>query len=92
LPVFVIGRGTGDFSHTSCGELLPAAKRIAILVNIENADAARLMITDTQEAAFSMGLQTEIVFASNEGEIEPALSARRSVASAHHSTGRDVPE
>jgi putative ABC transport system substrate-binding protein len=55
-------------------ELLPAAKRIAILVNIENADAARLVITDTQEAAFSMGLQTEIVFTSIEGEIEPALS------------------
>jgi len=55
-------------------ELLPAAKRIAILVNIENADAARLMITDTQKAAFSRGLQTEFVFASNEGEIEPALS------------------
>ena len=35
-------------------ELLPAAKRIAILVNIENADVARVMITDTQEAAFSM--------------------------------------
>ena len=33
-----------------------------------------MMITDTQEAAFSMGLQTEFVFASNEGEIEPALS------------------
>jgi putative ABC transport system substrate-binding protein len=55
-------------------ELLPAAKRIAILVNIENADVARVMITDTQEAAFSMGLQTEFVFASNEGEIESALS------------------
>ena len=55
-------------------ELLPVAKRIAILVNIENADVARMMITDTQEAAFSMGLQTEFVFASNEGEIEPALS------------------
>jgi putative ABC transport system substrate-binding protein len=55
-------------------ELMPAAKRIAVLVNIENADAARLMITDTQEAAFAMGLQTEFVFASNEGEIEPALS------------------
>ena len=36
-------------------------------------EAARLLITDTQEAAFSMGLQTEFVFASNEGEIEPAL-------------------
>ena len=55
-------------------ELMPTAKRIAILVNIENADAARLMIMDTQEAAFAMGLQTEFVFASNEGEIEPALS------------------
>jgi len=55
-------------------ELLPAAKRIAILVNIENADAGQLLITDTQEAAFSMGLQTEFVFASNESEIEPALS------------------
>ena len=58
----------------SLHELLPAAKRIAIFVNIENADAARLLITDTQEAVFSMGLQTEFVFASNEGEIEPALS------------------
>ena len=38
-------------------ELMPTAKRIAVLVNIENADAARLMITDTQEAAFAMGLQ-----------------------------------
>ncbi len=56
-------------------ELLPAAKRIAILVNIENADAARLVITDAQEAAFSMGLQTEIAFASEKGEIEPALPA-----------------
>jgi len=55
-------------------ELMPTAKRIAILVNIENADAARLIITDTQEAAFAMGLQSEFVFASNEGEIEPALS------------------
>jgi putative ABC transport system substrate-binding protein len=55
-------------------ELLPAAKRIAILVNIENADAARLVITGTQEGAFSMGLQTEIVFASKEGEIESAFA------------------
>jgi putative ABC transport system substrate-binding protein len=55
-------------------ELLPAAKRIAVLVNVENADAARLLITDTQEAAFSLGLQIEFVFASNEGEIEQALS------------------
>jgi len=55
-------------------ELLPAAKRIAVLVNVENADAARLMITDTQDAGFSIGLQTEIVFASNADEIAPALA------------------
>ena len=74
-------------------ELPPKAKRIAILVNIENADAARVMITDTQEAAFSMGLQTEFVFASNEGEIEPALSGLGARSQALIiSTGRDVPE
>jgi putative tryptophan/tyrosine transport system substrate-binding protein len=55
-------------------ELLPTAKRIAILVNIENADTARLVITGAQEAAFSIGLQTEIAFANKEGEIEPALA------------------
>jgi putative ABC transport system substrate-binding protein len=55
-------------------KLLPAAKRIAILVNIQNADTARLVITGAQEAAFSIGLQTEIAFANKEGEIEPALA------------------
>jgi putative tryptophan/tyrosine transport system substrate-binding protein len=55
-------------------ELLPAAKRIAVLVNIENADGARFIIANTQEAGFSIGLQTEIVFAGNEDEIAPALA------------------
>jgi putative tryptophan/tyrosine transport system substrate-binding protein len=54
-------------------KLLPAAKRIAILV-FQNADTARLVITGAQEAAFSIGLQTEIEFANKEGEIEPALA------------------
>src|SRR5262249_29414530 len=54
--------------------MLPAVKGIAILGNVAKADVAPMMITDTQEAAFSMGLQAEFVFASDEGEIEPALS------------------
>ena len=54
-------------------ELLPAAKRFAVLVNIENADSARSIITRTQEAALALGMQTEILFASNEREIDAAL-------------------
>ena len=55
-------------------ELLPAAKRFAVLVNIENADSARSIITQTQEAALALGTQTEILFASNEREIDAALA------------------
>ena len=55
-------------------ELLPAAKRFAVLVNIENADSARSIITRTQEAALALGMQTEILFASNEREIDAALA------------------
>jgi len=55
-------------------ELLPAAKRFAVLVNIENADSARSIITRTQEAALALGTQTEILFASNEREIDAALA------------------
>jgi putative ABC transport system substrate-binding protein len=55
-------------------ELLPAAKRIAVLVNIENADSARSLITGTQTAALTIGMQTEFVFASVEGEIDAALA------------------
>src|SRR5262249_57351650 len=45
-------------------ELLPTAKRFAVLVNIENADSARSIITRTQDAALALGTQTEILFAS----------------------------
>jgi putative ABC transport system substrate-binding protein len=55
-------------------ELLPAAKRLAVLVNVENAEAARLMITGAQTAAFVIGMQTEIVFATSEHEIDVALA------------------
>jgi putative ABC transport system substrate-binding protein len=55
-------------------ELLPAAKRFAVLVNIANAEAARSIITSAQEAALSLGLQSEILFASNQSEIDAALA------------------
>jgi putative ABC transport system substrate-binding protein len=55
-------------------ELAPTAKRVAVLVNIENAESARPLITATQGAARSLGMQTEIVFASSESEIEPAIT------------------
>jgi putative tryptophan/tyrosine transport system substrate-binding protein len=55
-------------------ELLPAAKRFAVLVNIENADSARSIITRTQAAALTLGLQTEFLFAGVEREIGAALA------------------
>src|SRR6516225_221818 len=47
---------------------------VCVLVNIENADSARSIITRTQEAALALGTQTEILFASNEREIDAALA------------------
>jgi putative ABC transport system substrate-binding protein len=55
-------------------ELLPAIKRVALLVNITNAEGARAVIASTQEAALALGLQTEILFASNDREIEPSFA------------------
>ena len=55
-------------------ELLPSARRFAVLVNIETADAARSLITNVQEGALPTGLQTEIVFASTASELEPAFA------------------
>jgi len=55
-------------------ELLPAAKDFAVLVNIVNAaDSARLLITGTQAGGRTLGIRTEFVFASAEGEIDAAL-------------------
>jgi putative tryptophan/tyrosine transport system substrate-binding protein len=53
-------------------ELLPAAKRFAVLVNIGNPEAARSTITGTQ-AALTIGMQIEVVFAGNEQEIDTTL-------------------
>jgi len=55
-------------------ELLPAAKNIGVLVNIENADSARSIITNTQAAARMLGMQTEILFASDGRDIDDALA------------------
>jgi ABC-type uncharacterized transport system substrate-binding protein len=55
-------------------ELLPTAKRFAVLVNIENADSARLLMTGAQDGALTLGLQTVIVFASKANEIDAALT------------------
>ena len=58
-------------------ELLPTAKRFVVLVNIENADSARSIITRTQEAALALGRQTEILFASYTREIDAAFAGLR---------------
>ena len=55
-------------------ELLPTAKRFAVLANIESADSARSLITGAQEGARALGLQTEFVFASKVNEIDGALT------------------
>jgi putative ABC transport system substrate-binding protein len=54
-------------------ELVPAAKRCAVLVNVANAEVARSLITAAQGAALTLGVQTEVVFASNQGEIDAAF-------------------
>jgi putative ABC transport system substrate-binding protein len=55
-------------------ELLPNAKRIVVLINLANADAARSLITGTQGSALAIGLQPEFVFASEAGEIDAAFA------------------
>jgi putative tryptophan/tyrosine transport system substrate-binding protein len=55
-------------------ELLPTAKRIAVLVDPDNPGGARSLITSTQQSALELGLPTEFVFATNEGEIGAALT------------------
>jgi putative tryptophan/tyrosine transport system substrate-binding protein len=55
-------------------ELLPTAKRFAVLVNIANAGSARPLITGTQTAALTIGMQIEFVFVSIEEEIDAAFA------------------
>jgi putative ABC transport system substrate-binding protein len=63
-------------------ELLPTAKRVAVLVNFEGGESARLLITGTQAANLAIGLQTEFVFASKVDEIDAALAGLGSRAQA----------
>jgi ABC-type uncharacterized transport system substrate-binding protein len=63
-------------------ELLPAAKRVAVLVNFEGGESARLLITGTQAASLAIGLQPEFVFASKADEIDAALAGLGSRAQA----------
>jgi putative ABC transport system substrate-binding protein len=54
-------------------ELLPSAKRIGVLINIENTDSAKSLIIGTQDGALTLGLQSEIVFATGEDEIDAGM-------------------
>jgi putative tryptophan/tyrosine transport system substrate-binding protein len=55
-------------------ELLPAAKRFAVLVNPTNASSADGTSKDVQKAALSLGLETSILNASSPDEIDAAFS------------------
>jgi putative ABC transport system substrate-binding protein len=55
-------------------ELLPAAKRFAVLVNPANASSADGASRDVQKAALGLGLETSILKASSPDEIDAAFS------------------
>ena len=55
-------------------ELLPAAKRFAVLVNIEDRLAAQAMITQVQDAALINDLQIVVLFASSDRELDEAVA------------------
>ena len=54
-------------------ELLPAAKRVAVLVNPANAARAESTVRDVKSAAQAMGLQTTIFSGSTASEIHAAF-------------------
>jgi putative ABC transport system substrate-binding protein len=55
-------------------ELLPAAARIAVLVNPANTGQADITLKDVQSAARAMGLQIHVFNASTSGEINAAFT------------------
>jgi len=55
-------------------DLLPNVVRIAVLVNPGNAPIAKATVQDVQKAAFTMGLQVEILNATSIGEIDAAFA------------------
>jgi putative ABC transport system substrate-binding protein len=56
-------------------ELVPAATRLAVLVNPANATTAESTLADVEPAARAMGLQIQVVSASSGREIETAFAA-----------------
>jgi putative ABC transport system substrate-binding protein len=55
-------------------EMVPAAKRVAILVNPAEATIAETTLRDAEAASRSMGLQLQILKASTSGEINAAFA------------------
>ena len=56
-------------------ELVPAATRVAVLVNPANATSTETTLRDTAAAARAMGLQIQVVRASTSREIDAAFAA-----------------
>jgi len=56
-------------------ELLPAAARVAVLVNPADAVRAESTVRDVEAAARAIGLQIQVLNASTSGEIEAAFAA-----------------
>jgi putative ABC transport system substrate-binding protein len=55
-------------------ELVPKAKRVAVLLNPSNATVAETTSRDVQQAARAMGLQIQVLKASTSGEIDAAFA------------------
>jgi len=55
-------------------ELVPAANRVAVLVNHANATNTETTLRDVQSAASNMGLQIQVLKASTSGEINAAFA------------------
>jgi putative ABC transport system substrate-binding protein len=55
-------------------ELLPKAVRIAVLVNPANAPTAEATLHEIPDAARALGLQTQVLNASNSDEIDAAFT------------------
>jgi ABC-type uncharacterized transport system substrate-binding protein len=56
--------------------VVPAAKRIAVLVNPANPSVADPNVRDLEQAAGKMGLEVSALHASNERDFESAFAAR----------------
>jgi putative ABC transport system substrate-binding protein len=54
-------------------EMMPGAKRFALLVNNTNGEVASTLITGAQAVVLPLGLQTEVVFAAAEADFDTAF-------------------